>query len=274
MAGAPWAAVKAEHMRNDGFVEGPGNKNPWTEELGAGDAAYCAADATVVPHHSGVDWGADAQFPHKGLAYSPYLLTWAVKHGCWEADHASQGKPAMVREGDILLWDWNFDGVADHTETAMQDDAGADGYVHGIYGANTGSPEGCHSGISRPRKYLLGVVHMNWAYPAQGAPAAPPAATQPPLAAHGNLHLPLVEDGQFGPQTIKAMQWVLHVADDGAFGPGTKHALQQHLGVAADGVVGPGTIRALQQRVGAHVDGGWGADTTRHLQHALNANTF
>lgn len=286
MAGAPWPATKAEHMRNDGFVEGPGNKNPWTEEIGAGDAAYCASEATIVPHHNGVQWPADTQFAPKGFAYCPYLVTWAVKHGVFEFDHASQGKPAMVHEGDLLLWDWNYDGVADHVETAMQDDTGADGYVHGCFGANTGSPEGCHSNITRPRKYLLGVVHMSaWAYTDAPAPVPTPTPTPapkpvptptpaPPAPHPVANHLPLVVDGQFGPTTIKALQYNLHVADDGAFGPMSKKALQGRLGVVQDGSIGPITIKALQKHVGAVVDGSWGGGTTSAIQRALNAGRF
>lgn len=275
MPGAPWPDIKAEHMHNDGFVEGPGNRNPWSEELGAGDAAYCVSEATDVPNHHGVDWGGDSQTPHKGFAYCPYLVTWAVKHGVWEADHTSSGRPVHVTEGDILLWDWNFDGVADHAETAMQDDSGADGYVHGIFGANTGSPEGCHSNITRPRKYLLGVVHMSlWAYKA-GVPTPPPVTPQPvPPKPGGNPHLPLVIDHQFGPNTIKATQWSLHVADDGAFGPTSKKALQARVGVGQDGVIGSVTVKALQRHVGAAVDGNWGAGTTGALQTALNNSKF
>jgi peptidoglycan hydrolase-like protein with peptidoglycan-binding domain len=89
-----------------------------------------------------------------------------------------------------------------------------------------------------------------------------------------NPYCPLAVDGAFGPQTTKALQWVLGVAQDGVFGPITKEALQRHLGVTPDGVIGPITVKALQRRVGVTQDGIWGSETTMGLQRALNANTF
>lgn len=106
------------------------------------------------------------------------------------------------------------------------------------------------------------------------APPPPPPAPGPARAPDGNPFTPLGVDGDFGPQSTKALQWKLGVAADGAFGPASKRALQSRLGVPADGAVGPQTVRALQAHVGAGVDGSWGPDTTRHLQAALNAGNF
>ena len=89
-----------------------------------------------------------------------------------------------------------------------------------------------------------------------------------------NPYCPLDVDGDFGPETTKALQWKLGVDQDGDFGPDTKKALQRHLGVDPDGDVGPDTIKALQRRVGVTQSGVWGAETTKGLQRELNANTF
>ena len=56
------------------------------------------------------------------------------------------------------------------------------------------------------------------AVPAQGGP---------------NPFCPLDVNGEFGAQTIEALQWKLGVDQDGGFGPNTKMALQRHLGVTA-----------------------------------------
>lgn len=166
MAGDPWPAVKAEHLSNVGFVEGPGNANPWTDEVFGyhAPAAYCISAATVVPFHHGVEWPEDAQNSPRGFAYCPYAVTWAQRHGYWEPDAGSRGQFAMAHEGDLYLWDWNFDGVADHCETAMADDDGTDGWRRNILGYNCKKPrtniEGCWNDIIRPNKYLLGVIHM------------------------------------------------------------------------------------------------------------------
>jgi hypothetical protein len=97
------------------------------------------------------------------------------------------------------------------------------------------------------------------AVPAQGGP---------------NPFCPLDVNGEFGAQTIEALQWKLSVDQDGDFGPDTKMALQRHLGVIADGDVGPDTIKALQRHVSVSQSGVWGKETTRGLQRRLNANTF
>jgi peptidoglycan hydrolase-like protein with peptidoglycan-binding domain len=110
--------------------------------------------------------------------------------------------------------------------------------------------------------------------PAPPPPVPPAPAPSPARAPDGNPFTLLAIDGDFGPQTTKALQWKLRMATDGAFGPVSKRALQARLGVAQDGDVGPQTVRALQAHVGAGVDGSWGPDTTRHLQAALNAGTF
>jgi peptidoglycan hydrolase-like protein with peptidoglycan-binding domain len=89
-----------------------------------------------------------------------------------------------------------------------------------------------------------------------------------------NPFCPLDVNGEFGAQTIEALQWKLGVDQDGGFGPNTKMALQRHLGVTADGEVGPDTIKALQRHVSVSQSGVWGKETTRGLQRRLNANTF
>lgn len=248
-----WDAVRAEHLKNVGFREGPGDRNPWTEEMGAGDAAYCVAAATIVAHHSGVQWGADAQFGDKGFAYCPYLWNWAAKHGYARPDHTSQGRPAAAKPGDIYLWDWDFDGVADHAETAITADAGGDGLVHGALGYNTGSPEGCYSGIVRPRKYLLGVVDMAWAYagaPAPMPPPQPPAQVGPPWPGRVLRYPPFTTSPPGGDvwawqEHMRLRGW--NVTVDGVYGPASKGAcisFQQEKRLYVDGEVGSETWNA------------------------------
>jgi peptidoglycan hydrolase-like protein with peptidoglycan-binding domain len=173
-------------------------------------------------------------------------------------DHASQGNPADVRAGDLLFYDWNGDGIADHVETAV-DDCPSGGRTHNI-GYNTGTPEGCHE-LWRDRTYLLCRLRP-------GYPSAPPPVPQPSQKQQLDI------DGDFGPETIAALQRVLRVNADGEFGPDTRRALQAFLKVAVDGEFGPDSVRALQRHVGVTPDGEWGPDTTRAVQRALNAGTF
>jgi peptidoglycan hydrolase-like protein with peptidoglycan-binding domain len=242
-------AILAEHWHNVGFVEGPNNANPWGPEQGVSSSAYCDSAASIVPYHHAHAWWSECTFGAKGCAYCPDHVRAGEQHGAVRYDHTSRGEPADVLAGDLLFYDWNGDGVADHVETAV-DDCPSNGRTHNI-GYNTGTPEGCHE-IWRDRTYLLCRLRP-------GYPAIPQV---------------LDIDGAFGPLTIAALQRVLKVNPDGAFGPATKRALQAYLKVTVDGDIGPETVQALQRHVGATPDGDWGPDTTKALQRALNAGTF
>jgi peptidoglycan hydrolase-like protein with peptidoglycan-binding domain len=84
----------------------------------------------------------------------------------------------------------------------------------------------------------------------------------------------LAVDGDFGRNTIKALQRALGVADDGSFGPGSTAALQGFLGINQDGSWGPATTRALQAYLGVTVDGSFGPQSIRAMQERLNAGQF
>ena len=86
----------------------------------------------------------------------------------------------------------------------------------------------------------------------------------------------LVEDGELGPATIKALQTVLGVTADGDWGAKTTTALQTRLvavghKISIDGDLGPATIKALQSVVKSTADGELGPNTIKALQNYLNA---
>jgi hypothetical protein len=268
----PWPAVLVEMKAQVGFVEGPNNKNPWGPEQGIANAAYCCSFACMIPYHHGYRWPADSQFGDKGDAYVPFRRQHAIEQGEWLQDHTSQGHPADVQPGDQLIYVWpGGDGAGDHIETAIA--PSASGNTTNI-GANTGSPEGVHS-VVRSRQYLLGRIRPK---------GYGPAATLP--VAGISPFTPLDVDGQFGPQTKKALQWQLNHAGaqppldiDGDIGTVSTKMLQTHLNavagpVAIDGELGPQTISALQRRIDVPVDGEWGPQTTSGLQTSLNAGSF
>lgn len=106
-----------------------------------------------------------------------------------------------------------------------------------------------------------------------------PAPVPMPLA-----HTGIVEDGNFGAETVRALQTALNkdganLVVDGNYGPATMRMLQARLNatngpVAIDGNVGRLTIMALQRHVHTAVDGQWGPNTTRALQNCLNTGGF
>lgn len=244
------ASVLLEMQSQVGFVEGAGNKNPWGEEQGAGDAAYCCSFACMVCYHQGLRWWPESQFGEKGDAYVPYRMKHANDHGEYQADHASQGHPADVQPGDQLLYDWNNNGVPDHIETCLHPNP--DGTTTNI-GANTGSPEGVHK-VTRTRRYLLGRIR-----PIQYSQVPPPPPPPPhvPTFEEKIKMKPVLQKGLNDNQDVRYMQALLmvHCRDltgndagkwvDGNFGPHTESVLQSWQGrtnvLRADGVCGPAT---------------------------------
>lgn len=374
------ATVTAAHRRNVGWTEGPNNQNPWGPRQGIANSAYCDSGQSVVAYDCGYRWWHESQCGELGCAYCPSHINVGQAHGEVMFDHASRGQPCDVQEGDLLFYDWNGNGVADHVEYA-EDSVGVAPKTHNI-GYNTGSPNGCRD-LWRDRSYLLCRLRPThyWDGSQPGQPgsggttqvpppptpsgprvlsegmtgddvrewqhqlntvgqygltedgdfgrltanatrdfqskhgcmvdgqvgsqsrramaaalAAPPGpapapqpAPQPQRSPDGNPFTMLAVDGDFGAQTVKALQWRLTLtegvsghpplATDGQFGPMTKRYMQQRLNwsngpVGIDGSVGPQTIRALQAHTGAGIDGQWGSDTTRHLQNSLNNAAF
>lgn len=178
-AGPTWASVWVEHQGNVGYdSETPSTPyhNPWSEEMGIGDVEFCAAAATIIPHHHGVNWWPEAQFGVVGYAYCPYLESGAKGHGVWQYDYASTGQPASLHPGDLVLYSWGNNGVADHVETVVN--VYADGSFDCI-GYDTGTPNGCHFPIRRDRTFLLGVVHMTDAFYSSSPPVPPTLPVTP-----------------------------------------------------------------------------------------------
>lgn len=85
---------------------------------------------------------------------------------------------------------------------------------------------------------ISGNVDMNWLFWAEPGPAPKPTPSKK-----------LKVDGEFGKETIKAMQkWV---------------------GTTQDGICGAKTTKKVQAKVGTKIDGRWGRNTTRQLQSYL-----
>lgn len=174
-----WSASLGEMQSDVGFVDND-DVNPWTEEQGAGDAAYCCAFACIVPFHQGYLWPDNSQFGQKGDAYVPYRVTHAIEQGEWQEDHASTGSPADVRPGDQVVYVWpGGDRRGDHIETCIA--TLSDGSTLNI-GANTYAYGGHEKGVwqvRRDREFLFGRIRPQHYYDST-VPEPPPAPPQPP----------------------------------------------------------------------------------------------
>lgn len=107
------------------------------------------------------------------------------------------------------------------------------------------------------------------------APAPKPSPAPAPQpdsyqwrAAH-NTFTPLSVDGRFGPETVKALQFVEGVSVDGAWGSKSQTGLRLMMG-AHWYWTWTRVVQEMQSRIGAVADGVWGTQTTAKLQAALN----
>lgn len=90
-------------------------------------------------------------------AYCPYVMSWAQAHGCWTTG------PYQV--GDLLLYDWDGDGVADHIGLCT---AVSGGYCSTIEGNVRDQVAAC----TRYPGEILGAYRP--AYPAEDFPEPEP----------------------------------------------------------------------------------------------------
>lgn len=165
-------------------------------------------------------------------AYCPFVVNYAKTHNQWVT--------AGYREGDLLLYDWNKDGQADHI-----------GYCAGINGGNVLSIEGNLSDkvqmVTRYHGSVMGAYRP--AYVQETARKTNKAANNTAPV------LPVLKRGDKG-ETVKAAQLLLIGRDftvggtgaDGDFGRATQAGVanfQTANGLDADGVIGNSTWRAL-----------------------------
>lgn len=160
-------------------------------------------------------------------AYCPHVVQWAKEHGQWVTDE--------YRAGDILLYDWNNDGQADHV-----------GFCIGSSNGRLDSIEGNVSDAVCITHRLPGTVMG----------AYRPTYSTPDGKKDDNTGLPLLKRGDVS-GAVKSVQvllihkWAVSCGPDGAdgdFGPNTESAVkafQRHVGLDPDGVVGPLTWARL-----------------------------
>lgn len=165
-------------------------------------------------------------------AYCPYVVNWARMHGAW----VTEG----YRAGDILLFDFNGDGLPDHTGfcTGM-----SNGRLDGVEGNVSDAVCVTH----RTPASVMGAYRPAYT----GAETQPGEAPQAPAAI-----LPTVRRGDkngavLSVQNLLIHKWAVSCGIDGAdgdFGPNTESAVkafQTHKGLDPDGVVGPMTWAAI-----------------------------
>lgn len=167
-------------------------------------------------------------------AYCPFVESYARSHGQWVT--------SGYKEGDLLLYDWNGDGTADHI-----------GYCAGTSGSSLICIEGNLS--DKVQQVTRSPATVRGAYRPRYSDADPTPSPSPSPTPSGKFTLPVLRRGSKG-ETVRAAQILLagrgysvgSWGADGDFGSGTYAGVtnfQSSKGLSADGVIGEQTWRAL-----------------------------
>lgn len=235
--------------------------------------AYCNMFVSWVLAQAGVKQPAPGHF-----AYVPYSIN-AYANAGRRVTNKRNAQP-----GDLVCFDWDGDGVADHIGFCEVNNGG---YLTCLEGNTSGSWQGSQSnggGVYRRTRYWDSVIEvLRPAYKSATVTTSKPAK--------------LTVDKIWGRQTTAALQYVLGRPQDSvvssqyvgnkkyvpAAGSGWQWVqnavgsliiakLQATVGEKnADGIIGPSTVKSLQRFLGGvTVDGYAGANTVGALQRWIN----
>lgn len=238
-------------MGANGYLDGAGydTRNRYSTELGYPVEAWCGDFVTCMFREAGVPLPS-MQLGHvTGFSYCPAAVQFGRVNGA--VVNSWQAQPA-----DVALFDWNGDGVADHTELVI---GWAAGTLQTIGGNSGPSNVDAHRG--------KGGVHRHaWTAPAgrgnSEVLAVLSAAKLVPALAPGNQPTPkapafpgrvlMLKSPAMGGADVRQWQaqmvargWTLAV--DGVYGPvsaQTCRAFQIEKRIGVDGRVGPVTWAA------------------------------
>lgn len=250
----------------------------YAEDHGAGFGAsgvpFCAMGVSWVLDKVGVEP------PGGAFAYVPAGINAARRLRRLLADVED------ARAGDLVCFDWDDDGVADHVGIV---EANFGSYLQTIEfntSPGSGGSQGNGGGVYRRTRDWDSVA----------------AVIRPAYDTSGIQVGHLWEDGYWGPLTTAALQTILGTPADGVVssqdlrnkslvlcagdgwewewenpeGSAVIEAMQQRLGVDADGFIGPDTINALSAHYRIDGDGTLSrcSLTVARMQSALNRGEF
>lgn len=240
-------------LKDNGLYDGvgyPGPSNKFDQWLGRPNEYSCADGVTYWFAVEGLPlplMQQGMQGKQTGSSYCPFIVNYGRAHGA--AIHSWQAQPA-----DLVLFDWNGDGKADHIELAVG--WAATGVLRTI-GADSGP-----SNVDGHRGQ--GGVHLHdWHCPTNvgnseillvvnaaklvtfSAPAPAPTHPTPPAWYHREL---LLARPYMSGDDVKKVQGKVGAHVDGVYGPNTEGDVkiyQGHHGLQQDGVVGPITAEKM-----------------------------
>ena len=164
--------------------------------------------------------------------------------------------------GDIVFFDWNKDGLADHVGIVT---ANKGSYIETIEGNTSSGRRGSQSnggGVYRRARALSWVLAVATPQYSNTAPSHPDSGSQSGL----------VVDGWAGLATIRRAQQLAVTPADGIVSGQWRGNKQYHWAVAAVSYSRGGSIlvRKIQATLGITPDGHWGRQTSIAMQRKLH----
>lgn len=167
-----------------------------------------------------------------------------------------------IRRGDVIIFDWNWDGATDHIGIATS------GIRDGVFTTIEGNVGNAVVEKTRDLGNVAYVIRPH--YSGKGTPDTPePPAPTPKNNRDGGK---LDTDGIGGWNTVIDLQHLLGTREDGVISGQPQINYEYWWGMSAaikTGTGGSPLVKAIQRLVGAGVDGYWGKQTSEKLQEYL-----
>jgi len=242
-------ALSFNGTRDGQGYDGP---NPFSADLGRPSEAWCGDLVTDMYKRAQIPLPSMQQYCRTGFAYCPAAFDYAKAHGATRSSWQAQ-------PGDIVLFDWTGQGVAEHTELATSYAGGALFTIGGNSGPSNVDNFHGDGGVHRHswnapsgqgNNQILVVIDTSKIVQF-GGPAHPTPPGNPPPA---GLRLLMLKSPLMSGADVLAVQQALNqhnhagLVTDSAYGPLTRDAVinwQRHENLAADGIVGPDTRASL-----------------------------
>jgi hypothetical protein len=239
-------------FNGNGNGKGYDGPNPFSADLSRPAEAWCGDYVTDIYKRAQIPLPSMQPGCRTGFAYCPDAVEYGHKHGATR--NSWQAEP-----GDIVLFDWNGDGVADHTEIVTSYQGGALFTIGGNSGPSNMDGFGGNGGVHRHRwnappgrgnDQVLVVIDtskvVRFGAPAHLTRGGTPPPTEPRFL--------MLKSPMMTGTDVRVVQNALNLrnhaglATDGAYGALTRDAVlnwQRRDHIEVDAIVGPQTRSSL-----------------------------